>query len=132
MNPAKLLNLGAVVVCAAVCGCERQVSFADDVRPILDASCVNCHDQSGEGAATSGLALRTYDDLMQGTRFGQVVVPGSPESSALYLTVAQKTAPEIHMPPHHDDRLPKGQGVPLRDGQVETIRLWIEQGAKNN
>lgn len=132
MNPGKILSLSALAVCAALCGCERQVSFANDVQPILDSACVNCHDQSGEGAATSGLALNSYNDLMQGTRFGQVVVPGSPESSALYLTVAQKTAPEIHMPPHHDDRLAKGQGVPLRDDQVETIRRWIEQGAKNN
>ena len=132
MNPGNLVSLATLAACAALCGCERQVSFADDVWPILDADCVDCHDQSGEGAAVSGLALRNYDDLMQGTRFGQVVVPGSPESSALYLTVAQKTAPEIHMPPHHDDRLPEGQGVPLDDSEVETIRLWIEQGAKNN
>ncbi len=132
MNPGKLLSLGALALCVGVCGCERQPSFADDIQPILERSCTNCHDQTGEGAAASGLSLKTYDDLMQGTRFGQVVVPGSPESSALYLTVAQKTAPEIHMPPHHDDKLAQGQGVPLRDDQVETIRLWIDQGAKNN
>ncbi len=132
MNPGYFLSIGTLALCVALCGCERQVSFANDIQPILDRDCAGCHDQAGEGAAASGLGLKSYDDLMQGTRFGQVVVPGSPESSALYLTVAQKTAPEIHMPPHHDDKLPQGQGVPLRDDKVETIRLWIEQGAKNN
>ncbi len=132
MKPGNLLWLGPVAVCAALCGCERQVSFANDIQPILADSCIACHDQAGEGEASSGLSLETYDDLMQGTRFGQVVVAGSPESSALYLTVAQKTAPEIHMPPHHEDKLAQGKGVPLNDREVETIRLWIEQGAPNN
>jgi hypothetical protein len=69
---------------------------------------------------------------MQGTRYGKVVVPGSPESSALYLTVAQETSPEIQMPPHHEDKLAMGSGAALTEKKVETIRLWIEQGAPNN
>ena len=132
MKPDTMLLLGTVTLAASLSGCERQVSFADDVQPILTAQCIKCHDQAAEGEAVSGLRLRTYDDLMQGTRFGKVVVPGSPESSALYLTVAGQTAPEIQMPPHHEDKLAKGSGAPLTEKKIETIRLWIEQGAPNN
>ncbi|MEE4162958.1 MAG: c-type cytochrome domain-containing protein [Woeseiaceae bacterium] len=132
MTPNKLLLLGTATLLAGLCGCERQVSFTDDVQPILDAQCVRCHDQAAEGEAVSGLSLKSYADLMQGTRYGKVVVPGSPESSALYLTVAQETSPEIQMPPHHEDKLAMGSGAALTEKKVETIRLWIEQGAPNN
>jgi len=132
MAPNKLLLLGTTTLLAGLCGCERQVSFTNDVQPILDAQCVRCHDQAAEGEAVSGLSLKSYADLMQGTRYGKVVVPGSPESSALYLTVAQETSPEIQMPPHHDDKLAMGSGAALTEKKVETIRLWIEQGAPNN
>jgi hypothetical protein len=50
----------------------------------------------------------------------------------MYLVVAHKTASEIHMPPHTDDALAEGRGVSLTEDQIETIRLWIAQGAKNN
>ena len=132
MTPTKLLLLGTATLVTGLCGCERQVSFTNDVQPILDAQCVRCHDQAAEGEAVSGLSLTSYADLMQGTRYGKVVVPGSPESSALYLTVAQETSPEIQMPPHHEDKLAMGSGAALTEKKVETIRLWIEQGAPNN
>ena len=132
MRPTKLFNLALVAAAALILGCERQVSFSDDIQPILAEACISCHDHAAEGEAVSGLGLTSYDDLMQGTQYGQVVVPGSAMSSALYLTVAQKTAPEIHMPPHHEDKWAEGEGVPLMEKQIETIRLWIDQGAKNN
>lgn len=132
MTSTKLFNLGLVALAASLLGCERQVSFSGDIQPILAEACISCHDQAAEGEAVSGLSLKTYDDLMQGTQFGKVVVPGSAMSSALYLTVAGKTAPEIQMPPHHEERWAEGQGMPLMEEQIETIRLWIEQGAPNN
>lgn len=132
MTFSKLFSPVLVALCAAFVGCERQVSFSDDIQPILSDSCIACHDQQAEGEMVSGLSLKTYDDLMQGTQYGKVVVPGSAMSSALYLTVAGKTAPEIQMPPHHADKWAEGEGVPLTDKQVETIQLWIDQGAANN
>jgi hypothetical protein len=132
MTHTKLFNLGLVAMATSLFGCEQQVSFSEDIQPILAEACISCHDNEAEGEAVSGLSLKTYDDLMQGTQYGKVVVPGSAMSSALYLTVAGKTAPEIHMPPHHEDKWAEGQGVPLMEKQIESIRLWIEQGAPDN
>jgi hypothetical protein len=113
--------------------CERDaVSYSADVRPLLDQKCIRCHSAEAEGEAVSGLSLESYADLMGGTRYGPVVVAGSPESSALYLVVAHKTAPEIHMPPHGDDALAEGRGTGLTDEQVEEIYSWIAAGAPNN
>ena len=115
----------------AACG-QGQVSYSDDVQPIFDRYCISCHSGSGEGAERSEYLLTDYDKVMQGTKFGQVVVPGSRLSSSLYLVVAGKTAPEIRMPPHNDESLAAGRGVMLSAEAIETIGLWIDQGANNN
>lgn len=132
MLSRKTLQIGAVVLGVGLFGCEREVSFTDDVQPILISACIVCHSESTEGYEASGFSLSDYDAVMKGTRFGKVVVPGSRMSSSLYLVVAHKTAPEIHMPPHHEDALAEGRGVSLTDEQVEIIGAWIDEGAKNN
>jgi hypothetical protein len=124
-------------LCLAACAlllsaCESQVSYTEDVQPILFSSCLSCHDRNSEGYLNSGFSLDSYEAVMKGTKFGAVVVPGSAESSSLYLVIAHKTAPEIHMPPHADEALAAGRGFSLTEKQIETIRLWIEQGAQNN
>jgi hypothetical protein len=132
MTSMNLLKISLVACCASLFGCERDVSFSRDVQPILTGSCLQCHDQAAEGESASGLALASYDDLMAGTRFGAVVVPGSPESSVLYQTIAGLTAPEIRMPPHHEESFAEGQGTPLTRAEIETIGAWIDQGALDN
>lgn len=113
------------------CG-QGEVSFADDVQPIFTTNCVSCHSGSGEGASMSAYLMTDYDEVMKGTTFGPVVVSGSRMSSSLYLVVAGKTAPEIRMPPHNDESFAEGRGVMLSANQIETVGLWIDQGAKNN
>ena len=132
MTSMNLLKISLVACCASLFGCERDVSFSRDVQPILTGSCLQCHDQAREGESASGLALASYDDLAAGTRFAAVVVPGSRESSVLYQTIAGLTAPEIHMPPHHEESFAEGQGTPLTRAEIEIIGAWIDQGALDN
>jgi len=124
--------LSLIVLPIGLLGCERQVSFADDVQPIFDDKCVSCHDKAGEGHTASGFSVVDYDSVMKGTKFGPVVISKSRMSSALYLVVAQKTAPEIQMPPHHEESFAMGRAAPLSEAEVKIIGDWIEQGAKNN
>jgi hypothetical protein len=112
--------------------CSLPVSFSKDIKPILVANCLTCHDGSGEGSSTSGFSVKTYDSIMNGTKYGPVVVPGSSESSTLYRMVAHKVDEKIQMPPHHDGALAAGRGEPLTERQIEYIEKWIDQGAKNN
>jgi hypothetical protein len=132
MTSATVIRIAVVTLCFLLIGCERQVSFADDVLPVLSESCGDCHDRSGEGIVASGFSVSDYDDVMKGTSLGPAVVPGSAESSNLYRVIAGKTAPEIRMPPHHDVSWAEGRGKPLSDEQIGVVKRWIEQGAKNN
>ena len=113
------------------CG-QGEVSYADDVKPIFDRYCISCHSGAGEGVEASKYLMVNYDSVMTGTQYGPVVVPGSRMSSSLYLVVAGKTAPEIRMPPHNEESFAEGRGVMLSADAIETIGLWIDQGAKNN
>ena len=132
MVSANVLRVGVFVLCIGLLGCERQVSFADDVKPIFLASCVECHNESAEGYASSGFSLVDYDNVMKGTKFGPVIIANSSISSTLYMVIASKTSPEIQMPPHHENSLAEGRGAPLTKHQIEVIGRWIDQGALNN
>jgi len=132
MDTRNLLGISMLMFAIGLSGCEREVSFAKNVQPILNSDCVQCHDHGAEGVENSGLSLASYEGVMRGTKFGVVVIPGDGESSTLYMVVANKTDPKIHMPPHHEMSLAEGRGDVLNEDQVNTIKAWIDQGAKNN
>ena len=125
----KLLWAAALAVAAS--GCTDQVSYKNDVYPILQGNCFACHDGKGEGSQASGFLLLTYDDLMKGTKYGQVVTPGDSLSSTLYLMIDHQVDQSIQMPPHHDAPA-DGKMGPLSRDAIQTIKTWIDQGAKNN
>jgi hypothetical protein len=132
MVSVNLFRVGFLTLCIGLFGCERQISFAGDVQAIFLTNCVACHDQAAEGIAASGFSMVDYDSIMKGTKFGPVVIPNSSISSTLYLVIANKTSPEIQMPPHHEASLADGRGTPLTGDQIEIIGKWIDQGALNN
>jgi hypothetical protein len=130
LSTHKFLYLLAIAVFSA--GCSQDVSYKNDVDPILQANCLSCHDGQGEGIEASGFSVKSYDDLMKGTRAGQVVVPGDSLSSTLYRLIDHQADPKIQMPPHHDQAVASGKMSSLSGVQINTIKAWIDQGAKNN
>ena len=55
---------------------------------------------------------------MAGSEFGEVIVPGDPDESYLLESVVTGDMPE--------------DGDPLSEDQIDLIRRWIIEGAKNN
>jgi hypothetical protein len=103
---------------------DTVISFKDDVQPVLRERCASCHHApDGEGYKASGLNLTDYQGVMNGTKFGPMVVPGKPDESNLMRMLDWQVSPQIRMP-HGQKQL----SVCDRD----TIRTWIRQGAKNN
>ncbi len=111
----------AAVLAGSGCSREKPAGFVADVQPILNTYCSECHAPGTEGAAESGFLVGSYEVVMKGTNFGPVVVPGSSESSSLYRLVAGEVDPSIQMP-HGEEA--------LSAAEVDTIRRWIDQGAK--
>src|SRR5216684_1274809 len=104
-----LLLLFAIVPLAAQ-------DFSHDVAPIFAANCAGCH---GANVNMGSLNLDTIDGVMKGGNHGTVIVPGKSEESRLYLMITGKLAPAMPL-----------SGAKLAAGDVETIRKWIDSGAK--
>lgn len=122
--PAGLLAIVALAATAGGCARqEPQVSFAKDVQPLLAARCGSCHVPGQPGYEASGLGMQSYEALMKGTKFGPVVLPGDALSSTLTMLVEGRADPSI--------RMPHGES-PLSAEEQQTIRAWVEQGARNN
>ena len=113
-----------VTILAAACKSEPKVSFSQEVRPILEANCLSCHQAGGAGFEASGFSMVTYDDLMKGTDAGPMVVPGDVEGSNLLVLMEGRADPSISMP--------HGSMDPVPGADIALIRNWIAQGAKNN
>jgi hypothetical protein len=119
----------ASLLCAAMAlsACQpsdREVSYSRDVAPILERHCKGCHMPGQAGYVVSGFELRDYETLMKGTQYGAVVLPGDPLASVLVMLIEGRADPSL--------RMPHGDAAPLDRADIETIRRWVEQGAKNN
>jgi len=92
-----------------------KVSFANDVFPIIESRCINCH---GGDRIEEGLVMLSYDGLMAGSDNGPVIVPGDVEGSLLVELVTSKEMPK--------------RGPKLTPPQIQIITDWVAAGALNN
>lgn len=122
-NAGKLIALGLFPLAMVACG-EPTISFSEDVKPILDTYCMECHHPGGKGEVASGFSMATHETLMKGARFGPMVIAGDTEGSNMLVLMEGRADPSISMP--------HGQQKTISKPDIQTIRLWIDQGAKNN
>ena len=102
-------------------GLGRAVDFDRDVRPILQASCVACHNvTTNEG----GVILETVDAMLKSKASSAVVTAGKPEESLLF-TLSKRSVEPV-MPPLPNDR----QAKALSGKELGIVRQWITEGAK--
>ena len=120
---SKLIMLCLLPLLMAGCGREDTVSFSQDVRPIIDQNCIECHQAGGAGHEASGFNMETYEGLMKGTNFGPMIIAGDAEGSNMLVLMEGRADPSISMP--------HGQQDPIASKDLQTIRIWIDQGAKN-
>jgi hypothetical protein len=117
---------GVVADIMLISGCAtQQVSYSDDVVPILESRCIKCHvSPDGAGYKATGLEMGSYASLMQGTAYGQVIVAGDSRRSMLNMLVEGRAGQYQRMPHYEDDA--------LTPEQIETLRQWVNQGALDN
>lgn len=96
----------------------KNPTFDDDVLPIVKQHCVNCH---GNDKQKGDLNLATYAALQKGGSSGAAVKAGDPGKSRIYTLSAHIEEPK--MPP---------SGNKMPDAQLATLKLWVEQGAREN
>jgi hypothetical protein len=117
-------NALAAAALLAVAACAPSgVSYNKEVQPILSKNCSECHAPGQKGFEASGLDTTSYQALMRGGKFGPLVKPGNALSSALNMLVEGRAHASIRMP-HGREKLP--------DKDIETLKVWVNEGAKDN
>lgn len=85
-------------------------------RNLFPRRCGSCH---GIPMRIAGIDFSTYTTLMESKgKKRPLIVPGDPEASGIYVESAEKTMPPAAKIVSHDE--------------VEAVRAWILDGAKNN
>ncbi len=101
---------------SVVCGAEVEIEFNRDIRPILSDKCIQCH---GPDAEHREAELRL--DVPQSAE-DEIIVAGKPDDSELIARIISED-PDEQMPP-------PDSGKQLSEGEIQTIRQWIQQGAE--
>lgn len=106
---------------------EPATSFRNQVLPIFQEHCVMCHAPGGVGYRAISLDLRSYRGLRSGSAAGVAVIPYHPDRSLLMRVLVDdwesKSENALRMPP---------LGPQLSPAELDAIRRWIKEGAKDN
>ncbi|MEW6510606.1 MAG: c-type cytochrome domain-containing protein [Bacteroidota bacterium] len=97
----------------------RDVSYAVHVQILFNQTCAlgGCHDN---GPHQSPLRLTEYGYAV--LTIPGVVVAGKPDESTLVFRIEGRVG----------ERMPPPPSNPLNQNQINGIRTWIAEGAKNN
>jgi hypothetical protein len=101
---------------------SSNVSYVNHIQPVLNVKCAveGCHDVEYRAG---GLSLTTWTAT---TSDPTVVFPGDPNTSKLVWAIDSKSGTTTPMPPINS-------GIPaLTSNQIQGIKTWIKEGAKNN
>jgi WD40 repeat protein len=117
------VSLFATLSCATALAQEqpKPVSFSKEIVPIFTASCTGCHQPEKK---KGGLDLSTHRASMVGAKDGPAIIPGNPDNSPLVKVLIPEAPGE---PPAMPEK-----GDPLTAQQVELIKRWIKEGAKDD
>jgi hypothetical protein len=96
---------------------DTGISFQANIRPTLQTYCVSCHGGSG------GFFVSTVENIKTTGNHAPNVFEGNGSGSNLVM----KLSPS----PPFGARMPFG-GPYLSVGMIDTIKMWIDQGAKDN
>jgi mono/diheme cytochrome c family protein len=99
------------------------VTYATDIKPVFDKSCVRCH---GAEKPKGRLRLDSLAGVLKGGEDGKVILPGKSAESMLVHNVAYAGPKDLYMPPPKN----KANIGPLTKEEIGLIRAWIDQGAK--
>ncbi|MBL8229328.1 MAG: PSD1 domain-containing protein [Bryobacterales bacterium] len=95
---------------------QASADYVRDVKPILQRSCYGCHSGARPQAQ---LRLDAKAAAMKGGLSGAVIAPGNAETSRLIHRIEGRGG---------EQRMPL-KGTPLSDGEIATLRKWIDSGA---
>jgi hypothetical protein len=109
--------IAITMVCSFYLRADTGVNYQQDIQPVFDRVCVECH---GPETQKGGLRLDGLDQLALGGSSGEaIVLDGS--SEGLLISKILHSDPEERMPPDKQS--------PLTADEVQLITSWVSSGA---
>jgi YVTN family beta-propeller protein len=96
-----------------------QINYDKHIQPIFNNFCTSCH--SGN-TGDEGLNLESWDNLIKGSQFGEVIIPYDAENSLMIELMTK-----LISGPHP---LELG-GENLSTEQIEFLARWVNEGCEN-
>ena len=113
---AMLAWLACLGVSAAEPAADGESFYREQVLPLLQKRCFECHSHSGD--IEGGLALDSRSGWEQGGDSGPALIAGKPDASLLIKAV-RYADPDLQMPP--DGKLPVAE--------IALLERWVTAGA---
>ena len=123
-------KLIAAIACGIVFTASSTINAAVDfdkqVKPLLEAKCINCHAAPYKSGSRTkkpkaGLRIDTRENLLKGSDDNKVIKIGDAAKSLFY----QRSI----LPADHDDIMPP-KGDPLTKVELSVLKEWIDSGLK--
>src|SRR5438876_2320387 len=105
-----LLTSIVIAALAAPASAQRDPLFKTEILPVLEKSCVPCHNPERKMAK---LDLSTFTGMMEGGSSGPAIAPGKPERSLMWKLI-------------ENDQMP--QGGKLTTAEKQLIKSYIQYG----
>lgn len=121
VSPVKKLLQTALLISPAFVLAD-DLEFYRDVYPFLKGNCISCHNKT---TTKADLNMETPELMIKGGESGPSIIPG--KSAESLVVAASLHAKDMEMPPPNN----KSGAVNLTPEQIETLKLWIDQGAKS-
>ncbi|MBM2840744.1 MAG: PSCyt1 protein [Bacteroidetes bacterium] len=131
-----LCTLAVVLFAVAPLGCKddapvsapidynniTNIVYSGHVQPLLSATCATsgCHDATTRAA---GLALVSWNEIIKGSRYGEVIIPLHAPRSLLTMLFDGTPLRKPH---------PALGGRTLTNDELLFLKRWINEGAKND
>ena len=93
------------------------VSFEKEIKPLLEKSCVNCHNRK---TLPERVSFESRTEAFASPRNTPVIVPGKPAESFMIQAIQIDDTAEQAMPP---------VGHRIAASDVDLLKRWIEEGA---
>lgn len=105
---------------------EQPVTYATEIKPILDATCAKCHNAE---KAKAGVRMDSLEGVLTGTKKRKLVEPGKSTESRL-VRLVESIAAAANDPDGKTKAMHKKGVKPLTPEQIILLKSWIDQGAK--
>ena len=125
MKDFQLLVPAALAMALSGCASLRddlpvgdEVKFAEHIKPILEARCLQCHNKR---SMPERISFESREQAFAGGKHGRAIIPGDPDNSRMvnFINAPRDTA----------EAMPK-IGHEISAEEAETIREWIAAGAQ--